>query len=1278
MNFIEKKLPKKLMIILLIFLSNSFSLRQDHFLNSKFRFNGQKILSDSNSIFDTRYNKTYINIGRVGFYGEYLRKVSRSIPELKSEDYIPIDRIPTYNSDLQLNTTEKEQVLNESIFITAKSVAFEDGTYEILDENGNLYLNNSIVETIDNTTRKLYKHYGSIGNYEGNVSDSEPAYVKRMTFYTRGICYQITGLYAPPGEVISVRIREKDLHSVGKLYVSIGPIYKDDRSNNIIHTNNDFNRMPIQTNLFELTTKLEPCDRDGTDYIFHIGSFLGGPIYIRPNNMVPTYSVTIKGAVRYLHYIHGYTSEAEFNEDLKSTSPYFDFEIWSKGIVHSGPRSRVPITTYQEAYDLGVFGEKVTSIANQLDSKSKNKCPMTFMYDCFFIEPRVSGVCCDVLMSLPYLTNALNVYREDVDYDTRHPEEIWTQLHNYNGHFSSSWGLSSCRSESTDALILIDYSLFTNVSQIRYYKKTLNSDDSFFKFAYLSAFLSVSDCVSKSHFSHVSLYATLLHCFGQKVFIEACKKKYGESNDGWHRSFTELTTLDMTYFFNEIYKAKPISSQEKERFKGKNYKKFIPVACLYQTGIGYIINNSRKSVFTMQPYLIDYDKEFIFDLNENIVLPSGFSFIINSITKPDHGNLKKLQQDGLYSYIPDPNYLFSGIINLSLSIIHTSIDSIDDVEIYIEFQQSHNLRKKSMGSYVLDKKVCYYENSNVISDPVHEFQSNYSSSFYCIDLLNENANQDSNCEIWDFSCVTKAVSELRGKVLVKPSKYRFQLRGYKNCALFLSFDDQMNYFLAVNLKNENYSVSFDLDDVVNYYDHKFDTLQWVHFKIVLIDNCSEYGVSFAGIGIGEFQDDDQVTVSYIKNAVFEDFVFGPQFYSDVVYPPVFTQARNNTFPNKGTLLDSNYYKMNENDMYDIENLFDDNERNFIHTDELNRVSEENPFMIFVDLNEVIVPNRLIIYGPIEEFWHQNYLPKDFTLEVGTEQDDLQIVSSNEDSILESQNIVSKFNINSVRYYQLNVTFSHDTVKNYIAFRMIRLMSYFTGFLVSIDDDRVTLFNSWSKESKQSTFGQLYVAKGSQNTHSKAVFLFSGSKFAINAFKSDEFDGFDVYIDSEKVATINLKGTDKTVRCVYINDTILHGHHNVTIDGGSHFNVDSFIVGDDSVVPDETIYDNEFQIFTDDDYGKEQSRKMKKLSGGVIAAIVISVVIVVMIISVVVYDICKRKKVVNCSSDYERDPKLDEKLLKASNESDFKTICKLLDKKGIDINCKDILNAKKNL
>lgn len=245
--------------------------------------------------------------------------------------------------------------------------------------------------------------------------------------------------------------------------------------------------------------------------------------------------------------------------------------------------------------------------------------------------------------------------------------------------------------------------------------------------------------------------------------------------------------------------------------------------------------------------------------------------------------------------------------------------------------------------------------------------------------------------------------------------------------------------------------------------------------------------------------------------------------------------------------------------YNISNLFDVNDTNCIHSKKNHPINESNPFSVTVDMGEVIEANLMKIYSSISISSQFTYQPRDFTLYLGTDIDDLKLALEVTDAFVRDTHVYAKFNTTQFRYYQLNVTDTYCTSDyKYISYRYLTFSFKISGTTISLDDDRVTLYNSWTKENKFCTFGNIYVGE----LNSKLVFKFNGTSVSIKAFSSPEFGSFFVYIDGIKVKYVNLN-TDLNRVCIVFTQSYLEDkEHTLTICGFTKFNIDSFIIGED--------------------------------------------------------------------------------------------------------------------
>lgn len=138
-----------------------------------------------------------------------------------------------------------------------------------MDAEGNLYLNGAA------NGKKLYKHSGSVGLYGGNVSDNEPAVIKKVTLHNRGYdSYSVTGLYAPAYEVIKVEISGNDMNATNGIRVHIGQALYNQKANNIWAARS-VNRMPVILNTMVVDKNTATYDENRDVWTAYVGSFGG-------------------------------------------------------------------------------------------------------------------------------------------------------------------------------------------------------------------------------------------------------------------------------------------------------------------------------------------------------------------------------------------------------------------------------------------------------------------------------------------------------------------------------------------------------------------------------------------------------------------------------------------------------------------------------------------------------------------------------------------------------------------------------------------------------------------------------------------------------------------------------------------------------------------------------------------------------------------------------------------------------------------------------------------
>ncbi len=1045
---------------------------------------------------------------KVGMTAEYLGTTERHLPEVSDGG---LECYPEYGVNFSATQEEKQAVLDENVSLISSA-----NTYDSMDEKGNLFLNG------EPTGKKLYKHTAAAGMYEGDVSDDEPALIKKLTIKSRSGGNHITGLYAPAGEVIKLEMSEADFEKTGGLKVIIGQVLTNGAQNNI-WIERTFNRMPMIANT--MTTK------EMTSYV---GSYFGGPIYVQPVKAGTSFTVTISGAVAYSHFILGYTNREEFEQNKNSSAPYFDLEVWDDSVRHSGPKSRAKDFDYEQLTEAAVLWDKISRVSNKVPAGSGGELGITFLYDPFVAAGSMVAFVGRHTVNCPLycMTAALDV-QSAVDNAS---DAFWGCIHELNHHYQR-FGFAPGDEVTNNAVSLVSYSLFTRISSNRELGNNNEGTYSTSWNRYTNPSWTLKQTLSENGTnSALDSYANLLHAFGQDLFIQATQAGGGSGGaDTWYKAVSDVTHNDMTYYFKELLRQN-ISENILSEYNEKAYPMFVPVSCIFQTGRSYYKDGKKYYSHTVQPYGIETGKDFVMNLKENIVLPEGFSYTIKNVSSPAYGILKK-QSEGVFVYTPDKVNRESGKIIVTLGIEKTDgAFKVDDVDLVIEFRQ------KQATPTMLERTVYTYTPEKMYQSVEEAVENSYAGYETIVEEDNTNRVQNGNAEIWEPNPASNAIMEIRGKFQINSDgKYRIALRGREYAGLYISLDGE-KYERAALIENLSGTPDFDLSKENNYKDYHFTKGQWVYFKAVLLVKNAR---NFVGVGVGKFEGEN-VQTNYLN--AYRNSYYREEFESDYFYEREYNYKYVQKSKKPQTLVETNYRPWDDN--YSIDNLFDENQTNFIHSNRTS-ITQENPFEITVDLGETINTNRFVIYGEPS----RRYQPKNFKLYGGTDLNELELIKEVENAERKNNNITVEFKERNLRYYKLVVTDTWAEGVKYIAYRGAEMFyELLDGEWHSPDEDMFIYRGNWKLSNKLSTFGHLY-----EGENATLEFQFSGTQFGILAHESSEYDGFEILIDGEETKTVKLMGPDSTEKLVYLSEKLSEGRHIITLRSKTKFNIDSIVL-----------------------------------------------------------------------------------------------------------------------
>ncbi len=838
------------------------------------------------------YVNSYRGIQQVGFYSQDLGTTERVKPisEIKNGG---LSEYPVYGKTLSSvigsdpdKVAARNALIRESSYLTATGTWNGGaGEYTWMDKDGKLYRGSTAnpIPTVDgsNNQRQLYKHTASVGLYGGDVSDDEPGVIKQLTFrprgYTRG--YNVTGIYAPAGEVIKIEISAEDMDATGGIVIHIGQALYNGKANNIWAAKNQMQRFPVILNTMTVDKSTSVYNEDTDTYAAYVGSFVGGPLYIRNESV--TFSVTVSGGVNYPHFILGYTTPEDFARTSKSSAPYFDLEVWSYGVLHSGPKSQASGLSYDDLYKAAVLWEKVSLVTTTNSLQG-----IVFLYD-----PFVAAGAAVAFPGQGSVNCPTGWMRSSLNYNAIVTQGSWGNFHEYHHNFQG-YGVGAGGEVTNNGMSLVSYALFTKVSSARgisnYGAAGMGGWNRYTSATWaLEQTMRISDPNLNPENGNrgLSLYATLLHNFGPDNYIQAKVKQqrtsaYGENYAGYMQAWQDVTHYNMTYYFNEM-----LGGNVSESLGKNEYPMFVPVSCVYQTGRGIRVGNNTDYIETMQPYVIPYGEDFTIDLRKydspggqyakgSIVLPNGFEFTVKSVSQPDHGKITD-NGDGTYKFTPDKN-MRSGKIKVTLGVTKTdNAFEVEDIDLILEFEQTHDKNKT-----VLERTIYTYDEgkamdafNNLISAEDKKWTD--VKGFKTEEKINHsNPTQNCNTDIWfvtdneaghnrfpdalDFQIAkNNTISVIEGKLYAEEEgKYRVYLRGRLNCAVFYSTDGGKTYQLGAKITDEkvpNDSAYFRPNDENTYFDVDLGEKSWLYFKEVLLtQNASTSGTSYIGLGMKQW------------------------------------------------------------------------------------------------------------------------------------------------------------------------------------------------------------------------------------------------------------------------------------------------------------------------------------------------------------------------------------------------------------------------------------------
>lgn len=1012
---------------------------------------------------------------------ETLRATKRTIPSTTSNEGLCVN-YPMYAGSLSgLTDEEKDNLYTEDKLLRAGT-----DTYNSMDKDGNLYLNGESIN------RKLYKHTASVGMYLGEVSNSEPAVVQKVTICQSEDRNYITGVYAPAGEVIKIEISEEDLASIGGLTVTVGQSTHRNATNTIKSTLSNFVRMPNITNFFEV--------KSTTTYV---GSYLGGPIYLKAKNLNKEYTVKISGAVKYPVYIHGYTTKEDLKEYEKYSAPYFDFELQNLGVRHSGPKKYIELD-YDNFFKCAELWKKICMTSRQVPSWSNRYVSVGFIYDPYV----AAGAACAFTGGNIWVNAPCNWISGGLNYKSMTSDGFWGIIHEFNHHFQS-YGLDSYIEVTNNATSLLSYVSYTNISS----KRNENENSLTGWNRYTNPIIPLKETISNGKVGQTSLnvYADIIHSFGVETFIRATQNSANNHTaDGWFKALCESTHYNMQYYFEELL-GYTISDSLKENYV--QFPMFVPAALLYQTGRNYYYDDTELFAKTVRPYVITKGQELLLDFQKYLVLPNDFDFEIVNISKPKQGSIYRVD-DKKYKYVAS-NYNSVDNFTVEIKLINEIIET-KNIKFTIEIDYADPLPTRTKYTYDTNK---------------------YTS---CDDALNANFDGYTNKTTENVSTTfmngigAKQIGVVEGKIYIPQSAdYNICLRaGRGNHSLYISYDGK-NYEKIISFSGDKGGFEIGNGHTVVL---KLNEGDYLWYKQVTISN----GHPDAFTELGWSKDDSKpVTIpsQYLYNVDakgYTDYSFESEelFEKKYEYSSVMI---NSSEASKSRVINSNQLPWDNTTK--IENILDGEEETFYHSARGNFVSKDNPCEITIDMGEIKTYNNLLITNRKSNTIH---MPVEFKLYGGISADSMVLLGDYAGLDYSGYTLNVSFKDASIRFYKLVITDTDAHINKvydkYVSIAELQ-MRYVVNNVRQYSADEMDYYGFRIDKGTLGSFGHLIVGNGT------IKYNFVGSNFLLYT-KNINDCRLRVNVDGV-ISEVEIKG-DKNIIPTVLANNLNNGKHQIEI------------------------------------------------------------------------------------------------------------------------------------
>ena len=549
--------------------------------------------------------------------------------------------------------------------------------YDLLNESK--LIKSSLIGRTDLTQDELYKHpFGAeqFGATQAEIDAAQRVKVKVM-MDTRFNFHHFTGVYAPPGELITIEIPEA---VINKSYVHYNMHTRDVAD---LSFAGSFQRLPSTVFGSKANTLL-------TRTVNKMGYPIGGLVFLNldPDILPEPFEVIISGGILAPWYRYGSDTEEEWEEIKKYPAPLACIETGNLNLVfrsyyiRTASRINDCVRFFRSAHQLyQSICPKVSNYeSTQGDRENgRERVPNYWHFDTY--------VAVGAAFAGPG-ENYIQCPNGWVD-DALHIEKVmrsgsWGLLHEMGHHhqkrYGKYWGIGYKGEVTNNVLNSFCYILYTELSSARFETTDQYAIfNSWERVSHSYMFIDNTDMFDEETHTNLFMYVQLMHSFGIKKTLEFIKADVEQSlypKDEKGNNETESFLLRAASIFGydirdhvayHRFNLSNLNSSVVEALDNMNLKPFYPITNLYSTG--FIMNGELFE--TSRPFEISYGKKHIFNFTKYTKSRPGHGVFEIGDLEGTQGRWSKIE-NGVYEYTPFED--FHIIDNYTITYKETTSD----------------------------------------------------------------------------------------------------------------------------------------------------------------------------------------------------------------------------------------------------------------------------------------------------------------------------------------------------------------------------------------------------------------------------------------------------------------------------------------------------------------------------------------------------------------------------------------------------------------------------